>query len=538
VLLLPPLIAGFISCDNYPNTGGVGSGKTTFLHYTSKVSAAKIIKEKILWLYINFKKATESDDPRTFLYKELLELIEEDVILNLGSWKESIEPAYQDLINKMIKGPLSLIYKDDKKEFNKEITNIITKERDNLEPYIDRILRYASTKRPIYIIVDNIDQIENEEHQTKIFNESQAIARRSKSNVIISLREATYLKHRNSPVFDAFQLDTIYIDPPKVIPVLSRRFVYAKRFLKNKEAEILSESGIRFKVKDLSVFFGIVSESLLSQDSGFLLESLSGGDVRRGLLLVREFLASGHISANAALQTYLTEGKYKFPMHEVFKGALLGQRKYYREEDSLLFNIFDSKLGKLSLQLLRLQLLLVLIEFSYDSSFEGFNLESITSDLYRIGVSNNEIMRVIKTLISSGAIRTSDGNPLMKDSMIVPTRLGGYLILKLGYTFMYLEPCLMDACIYDEGTWSQLFELTENIESSIKMKRIQYRIERAKIFLNYLNNIEQNWIVNCKRFKLQNYWEKEIIGKQIIPKAEKQFEWVLHSAEKQYKKEK
>ena len=180
-------------------------------------------------------------------------------------------------------------------------------------------------------------------------------------------------------------------------------------------------------------------------------------------------------------------------------------------------------------------MLFCLAELASESSFEGFNLENIKSDLYRIGVSNHEIMKIIKQLIDSGAIRTADGNPIQDDSLILPTRLGGYLVFKLCFAFMYFEPCLIDSCIYDDDTWNLLVDITEKVDSSTQMKRINFRIERANIYLQYLKNIEQNWIVNCKRFNLQGYWSKEIISTVIIPKADRQFKWVLRSAENQYK---
>jgi hypothetical protein len=70
---------------------------------------------------------------------------------------------------------------------------------------------------------------------------------------------------------------------------------------------------------------------MVSGDAGYMLEVLSGRDIRQGLQLTREFLASGHTSADKALQTYLASGEYVFPPHEIFKGAVLGKRKYYRE---------------------------------------------------------------------------------------------------------------------------------------------------------------------------------------------------------------
>ena len=111
-------------------------------------------------------------------------------------------------------------------------------------------------------------------------------------NVIMSLRESTFLKHRERPVFDAFEFDSFYVDPPNVIPVLAHRFTFAKKILQGKRIELRTEQGMRVRVPDLSVFFDVVARSLLTRGTGLLIEALAGGNVRRGLALVREFLAA------------------------------------------------------------------------------------------------------------------------------------------------------------------------------------------------------------------------------------------------------
>jgi hypothetical protein len=49
---------------------------------------------------------------------------------------------------------------------------------------------------------------------------------------------------------------------------------------------------------------------------------------------------------------YVKKETFSFSPHEFFKGSVFGQRKIYREEDSLIPNIFDSRLGRKNLSLL------------------------------------------------------------------------------------------------------------------------------------------------------------------------------------------
>lgn len=266
--------------------GPVGAGKTTFIQYTRRVAAAEKIDGKVLWFYIDFKKATRSDNPRSFIYRELLELIESDQEFGLGDWEHSIRPAYREVIDRLERGPMRPLKTTDPEAFEQRVSEIIMGERERVEPYVERIGARAGAARPSFLVLDNVDQIDDDAVQSEIFSEAQAVARRLGFSVIMSLRDATYLRHRSSPVFDAFQVDALYIDPPSVASVLSRRFAFAKRVLSGHAAEVIAEGGARFRVPDLSVFFEVVSDSLLRGESGFLLEVLSGGDIRRGLHLV------------------------------------------------------------------------------------------------------------------------------------------------------------------------------------------------------------------------------------------------------------
>lgn len=223
--------------------GPVGAGKTTFLHYTKKISAKEAVDGKVLWLNVDFKRATEHDNPREFLYGELLRLIEEDKEYDLGSWDGGIRPAYDNLVETLKNGSLKLLFDSDRKAFQSRVAEKINEERDKIEPYVNTILNHAATEIPIFMVVDNVDQLQSEDYQNRVFIETQAAARKIGCSAIMALRDSTYMKHKNTPVFDAFQVDTIYIDPPPVLPVLTRRFHYAKKVIEGRSATIVSESG-------------------------------------------------------------------------------------------------------------------------------------------------------------------------------------------------------------------------------------------------------------------------------------------------------
>ena len=515
--------------------GPVGAGKTTFLHYTRKVAAAAAINKKVLWFLIDFKKATQADDPRRFILSELLTAIESDGDFDLGDWHASIRPAYGDRINALRRGPMYLLAKTDRDGFDRAVAREITSEREAVEPYVEAILRWASSKWPGFLIVDNVDQIDNPAQQDSIFGEAQALARRVNFNVIMSLRESTFLKHRERPVFDAFEFDSFYVDPPNVIPVLARRFTFAKKILEETSIELRTEQGMRVRVPDLGVFFDIVARSLLGEGTGLLIEALAGGNVRRGLALVREFLASGHTNADHAIATYLSDGDFHFPRHEFFRGAVLGSFRYFNDSTSLLPNLFDAKLAAPTLQLLRLQIVALLVDRASDGVTEGADVSELASACSRIGVPERDFLQLVQDLGGRGMCRGVDGLPVTLESAVVPTRLAAYAIREMCQDFAYLDFCSIDTAVHDQDSLDSLRVLTLEIEAAHSpTDRVKLRGSRVELFLEYLVRCEKRWIVEARRRDLGSEWQLQTIEKKVKPGGIKSAAAALQSAARRY----
>jgi hypothetical protein len=485
-------------------------------------------------MVVDFKKATKRDDPRAFIYSTLLGFIERDNEFNLGVWEESIQPAYKEVIESLAKGPMHLLKKQDQAAFERHVSEIIMADRQRVEPYVETIVRNQLKRRPGFLIVDNVDQIEDLEAQNAIFSETQAAAQRMGLNVIMSLRDSTYIKSRNAPAFDAFQVESLYVDPPSVLPVLSRRFQYAKTLLTGVPASLTLANGMRFKTGDVGVFFDVVGQSVLAEDAGFMFDVLSGGDIRRGLSLTREFLASGHTTADLALHNYVSDKSYRFAVHEIFKGATLGPRKFFREEESLIPNLFSSKLGSGSLQLLKLRALHFFVTQAQAQTFEGYLAEAFIAELHKAGMAEPDVVQVLGTLVEKKALRTSDGAPYSAASRLLPTRLAGYLLNDLGKKFNYVEMCMMDAVIYDDVTWQAVVELTEAIQAERdSLATIPPRIRRVREFLKYLGVLEEKWIIEARRRNLEQPLREQILANTFFPAIEKDLARVSESADRQ-----
>ena len=296
-----------------------------------------------------------------------------------------------------------------------------------------------------------------------------------------------------------------------------------------------TDSGMQLRVPDLGVFFQVVSGSLLNEGTGFLFEALSGGDIRRGLDLVREFLQSGHTNADRALAAYLADGEYRFPTHEVLKGAVLGQFRYYNDKHSLLPNIFDSKIGSKGLQLLRMRIIHFLVEEASAPGFEGVSIEDLRVAATRMGVASRDFDSTCHDLVSRRMLSTRDGIALHGESVVVPTRLAGYALRTLCHEFAYCESCSLDTAIFDEDVWKSLKELTLDIDGvRHPAEKIEMRVLRLRAFLDYMCQSDQRWVVAAKRRSLSGAWTTEIVQGAILPSLEKDLRRVLISSRYNY----
>lgn len=476
--------------------GTVGSGKSTYLKHFELVSGSETLERKnVHWIYIDFEKLGKKGNPRQFIYNKLRDYLLADHPNNPTDYKNCIEPTYQPEIMALAKGPYALIA-GDKTEFKKFVTGYIDKDLQAIEPFVDKTLGYLSKKNVCIVVLDNIDLYEDEELETQVFSEGLALSKRIFCHVIVSIRDKTYVRHRNDSAFDAYELRKLWLDPPPFNSVLSKRLTYSKHLLKGKPAKVLLENGSHLMVPDLSVFFEIVHKSILNETAGRFIESMSDTNIRKGLALVTNFLTSGHIQADKAIRDYLIGNQsFSFPFHEIFKGTMLGQWKYYREDRSECTNIFDSRIGAKNSRLLRLYILQLLrINARNEQSIEVPVLECIRL-FTRIGCSESQIVHTLNSLYKLGLLRNTTAEEIDSNSSIVLTKCGGYYISSLCKKFVYVETCLFDTAIEDGKAWHEITSLTSYIEYETNIaKRMISRKQRIEVFLNYLTQLEQTVI--------------------------------------------
>jgi hypothetical protein len=508
--------------------GPVGAGKSTYLSHFELIHAKSLLEEKkCYWVSIDFEKMGSGGNPREFLYESLRQKsLEEHPFINTD-FKSLVEPAYEDEIKKLARGPFGLMAKN-KKKFEEKIQEIIENDYNKVEPYVERIFSYISQKQLCVIVLDNIDLYEDSKLEVEVFAEGVALSKKIHCNILLSLRDTTYIKHKNDSIFNAHELKKFWLDPPPFREVLSKRLKFASAAIDGKKATI-PYNQMQLKIENLGVFFDIAHSTLLKQSAARLIESISDGNIRKGISLVANFLTSAHIQADRALYNYLGNSIVRsLPFHEVFKGSVLGPWKYYKEERSEVINILDAGFNSKSLQFLRAYVLKYLFFKAKDKNASETSVKKIGEAFSVLGASDNHILKVVSDLHQNGLVTAINSNQIDLESVVAINLCGGYYCTNLIRTFEYLETVMFDTQILLDDFWDRLRPLSEETESEFQIyEKVLLREERIVLFIDYVKKIEQEGIetTNLAYYHISNEIEFSVkrLLKIIVGNAKKYY---------------
>lgn len=489
--------------------GPVGAGKTTFINYVRNVREAdKFLPRKDAaypqWIYVDCRKLSPSENPADFFFSIMFDhLVKDDFLID---YERCLKHAYKSDIEGLQRGPLSLLSFDEN-EVKRQIAASIRKEYDEKKPFVEKVFTYASRHAAIFLVIDNVDQFENEADQTKIFSDGIAIAQRLGLNLVLAMRDSTFVQNKNRPTFDAFDFDPIQVDPPDIKAVLSRRFAVARELLADRPSEFVAENGMKMQLSDTSVVIDLIVESVLNTEVGNAIAVLSAGDVRLCLRMTRDFLKNGYSATGKAMRIYQETGKYKLPPHEAMRAILLGSQAIYSEEFSPVANPFDARLSVSSAQFLRLFILAAMVARSSVKSAPAMTGEEIRAALLNIGFSPDMTLKVLEDLCSARfAFTTSHAKPSF-EATFIPSRLGGHVVRSLISDFVFLENTLMDTFIGDEEIWESLKNSTGKVYSERKVtKKIKHRSDRVEEFYHYCTSMYEELRAEAARRAIGKDW--------------------------------
>jgi hypothetical protein len=497
--------------------GTVGAGKTTFLHYMRKIRLKDVLAQDSArpyphWLHLDFLLSSPSSSAAEFIYTSLKEYINSDPFLS--SYERCLKFAYADEIKALKNGPLFTLSNSEEK-LNEKISDLILSEYQQTKPYVDRIIRYATKHAAFFLVIDNVDQIEDETAQSALFTEALTIARSLSINLVLCLRQSTFAKHRNSPGIDAFDFEAVQVDPPRIASVISKRFGLVRYLCEGKTGEFIAENGAKVRVENATQIVDLLQGSVLGTEIGTRIEVLATEDVRLALRMTREFLERGYTNPGRAIEFHRKTGRYVLPRHEAFRAIILGTKTVYDEDFSSIGNPFDSRLAVTQGQLLRLFVLSATVSYASENGFRFVDGSTIAECLRKVGFGDNYTSRIISDLCKFRFLFTANHGEASIASSVVPSRLGGYIVRELLANFTFVENAMFDTYIADPKVWQTLRDLSHQIEAERHtVARIRLRIERAKEFFNYMHQCLLVLVTEAQKRGLPPQWCHDCLGER------------------------
>lgn len=504
--------------------GSVGSGKTTYLKHFEMISGkATLASKRIKWINIDMGKIGDSNDVKGFIIGELFKYIQSESAV-IADWKKNVLRAYsadRDFFRKSF----AAVTKG-KEKADEALSAKIEDDLKDPEKYVQRFMKIMNKDRLHVIVLDNIDLFENQDLEKRAFSEGVALSKRFMLHVIVSIRDTTYTAHKNTSTFDAYELEKLWIDPPQFRDVLSRRLDYSSKITKGKHAIIPMANGMNYEVKDLSQYFDLLRSSILADESLQFYEAFSDNNIRKGIELIKNFIISGHVQADTAIQSYILDGRFRYSIHEIFKASVLSQWKHYTENKAECINVFNSKLNDPKLSLSRLYILLYLFDAAKTSSTQFVKMEEIKRFFCRQSMSLENLKAILEAFRRQKLIKTSHSESIDDKSVVFITKCGAYYVGNLIYRFHYIEMCMTDSFIFDEEVFTRLLiNYNDSMDRQMDtLKKMRYRKVRMGIYLDYLEKLEAELYIELpEKFRVIKKIKENVLGEvnQIVEKLKR-----------------
>jgi GTPase SAR1 family protein len=468
--------------------GDVGVGKSIFIRRLIKIDAREELSKAIV-LYIDFgSKPSLASDLKSYVSDEIERQLREDIHVDVNE-ANFVRGVYNVRIDQFAKSTKGELRKIDPESYLRSELDFLIELVSNKEEHLKQSLGHISKgqKRQIVLFLDNVDQ-RPIDFQEQVFIISQTMASEWPLTAFLALRPETFFESKVRGFIAAYQPRVFTIDPPRIDRVLVKRLSFALDSLNENGIVGSLPFGVELSSSSLCDYMEMLKEAI--EKGGEIVEmidNMCAGNVRAALAFLTSFVGSGHVDSKKILKVIERGETYHLPFHEFFRAVILGDGEHYNPANSPFINIFD---------------------ISTDSPGEHFLLPALISFVERqgqIGGSEGYVEKdqVYAAMSEAGfhpnQVRSALARATDKGLMTTPVRLrgdstsrlrispaGAYMIKKIAGLFAYIDVVVVDVPI-------------TAIDDRIRIRdarTLEDRIDRAELFLNYLNKC---WIKSASR---------------------------------------
>ncbi|GAC1526591.1 MAG: hypothetical protein NVS3B1_16150 [Marmoricola sp.] len=480
--------------------GGIGAGKTTFAKSYQRRSGKGLLDSKTIWFSVDFLKAPL--DPL-----ELERFVLSEILQQLRERYQSPHLETRRNIKRVFAGDIAVLQETalrglqpGSEPFERALDPYLERWRENLSAYVPGLLRFAKPKRDLAVVIfiDNVDQL-SPAYQAQIFLLAERLTRTIGSVTIVSLREESYYTASVQRTFTAYANRKFHIASPRFRVVIGNRIQYALRLLKDdEEVRVILPGGIEFDVEAIGDLLTIVQRSIFQGNRSItrFIEAICFGNTRLALQMFTTFLTSGATAVDKMLLIFRRDGSYYVAFHEFVKSIMLGDRKYYREAQSPVMNLFDCGAQRNASHFTAVRLLRYLAGRRGESTPQGQGyvpIANVVGAFEDVFDNLEDVTRTLNRLVTRQLVEVNTRSTESIDGaeFVRLTSAGWYYDAELVHSFAYLDLVLQDTPLDDEQVVESLKRSVFDVDNlgdkeENKLERMDTRFARVDTFISYL----------------------------------------------------
>ena len=484
--------------------GGIGSGKTTFLKRYQRSSGKAILESKSVWFHIDFLQAPmDPGDLEAFVWRSVLDQLRIRYTTPHLETRRDIKRIFKHDIDAITETALQHTEKGSK-EFERELSPYLERWQSDLSRYVPGLLAQCKTRRKIGVVVfiDNVDQL-SAQQQAQVFLLAQRVTRMTGSVSIVALREESYYTASVQRTFTAYTNRKFHLASPRFRVLIGNRISFAIDVLQRSEDQlnVILPTGVELDRDAIGNFLQIVQHSIFERNRNIarFIESICFGNMRSALQMFSTFLTSGATDVDKMLHIYRRDGAYYVAYHEFVRSIMLGDRLYYKEEQSPIYNVLDCGADRNASHFTSLRILRYLVPRRREYTPEGqgyVELSEIITVFEDVFDNRADVIRSLNRLVARQLVEvnTKSTETIGGASHVRLTSAGLYYLTTLVQSFCYLDLVLQDTPINDLQTLTALRGSVSRVGNladwDSKVERMEVRFNRVAAFLDYLTGEE------------------------------------------------
>lgn len=522
--------------------GGIGCGKTTFLKRYQRTVGKDLLDSKSFYFHIDFLTAPlDPSELEAFVWREVLGQIRGRYASPYLESRSNLKRAFAKDIEALRQTipPTSR----DSGAFDAALTPHLQKWQHNPSDYVPRLLTVAGSRygRSVVVFIDNVDQL-SPTYQAQIFLLAQRATRSLGSITVVSLREESYYSATVQRTFTAYSNRKFHIASPRFRTLIASRIQYATRWLESEGAQASLPGfapGNRIAIDKAAIgeFLRIVEFSIFEQNHNIarLIEALCFGNMRLALEMFTTFLGSGATDVDKMLRIYRREGAYFVAFHEFVKSIMLGDRRYYKEAQSPIMNVFDCGPEKNSSHFTTLRLLKYLRTLRGQATPEGqgyCELARVVGAMEDVFDNREDAVRCLNRLVVRQLVETDTRSTESIRNAVTArvTAAGLYYLAYLGQSFAYLDLVLQDTPLNAPDVEQELRRSVDQVDNlggrdEEKLQRMDVRFARVDTFLRYLSREEEEERARLGLDRLESMLAEPIMP-PVVAQLSKERRWI------------